>query len=45
MLLVPKDFKTDPIEDLLDELDDNNTFDDLREELNQQYNEMRENGS
>jgi hypothetical protein len=45
MLLVPEDFKTDPIEDLLDELDDNNTFDDLREELNQQYNEMRENGS
>ena len=45
MLLVPEDFKTDPIEDLLDELNYNNTFDGLREELNQQYNEMRENGS
>jgi len=45
MLLKPEDFITDSIEDLLDELDNHNTFDDLREELNQQYNEMRENGS
>ena len=45
MLLVPEDFKTDQIEDLLDEIDNHNTFDDIRKELNQQYNEMRKNGS